>query len=65
MSFSQQLLAQLHVESKYNMGNLENDLIAFHATENNRLTHPFYKDNGSVSEISARLLAAHRRLAYQ
>ena len=53
------------VESKYNMGNLENDLIAFHVTESNRLTHPFYKANGSVSEISARLLAAHRRLAHQ
>jgi len=47
------------------MGNLENDLIAFHVTENNRLTHPFYKANGSVTEINARLLAAHRRLAYQ
>ncbi len=52
------------VESKTNMGNLENDLVAFHVTENNQLTHPFYKVNCSVSKLSARILAEHRRLAH-
>jgi hypothetical protein len=30
------------VESKTNMGNLENDLAAFQISETNRLTHPFF-----------------------
>jgi len=52
------------VESKTNMGNLENDLAAFHITENSLVAHPFSQLNGSVAALSAHILTEHRRLAY-
>ena len=52
------------VESKTNMGNLENDLAAFHINENSLVAHPFSQLNSSVSVLSAHILTEHRRLAY-
>ena len=50
------------VESKTNMGNIENDLAAFEVNEGNRHTHPFQLNGASVAVISARILTEHRRL---